>query len=65
MSNLPEERCPKCGSYDIEWIESQSYDYDDDLTWLEWRCECCKCHTRLRISTTYRAIRREIKVEET
>lgn len=64
MSNLPEERCPKCGSYDIEWIESQSY-YDDDLNWLEWRCECFECHTRFHINTAYRAIRREIEVEET
>lgn len=63
MSNLPEERCPKCSSYDIEWIESESY-CDDENSWLEWRCECYECHTRFRISTVYRAIRREIEVEE-
>jgi len=64
MSNLPEERCPKCGSYDIEWIESQSYP-DDDFIHLEWRCECYDCHTKFRIDTTYRAVWREIETEKT
>ena len=64
MDGLCEERCPKCGSYDIKWGDSQSY-YDGDFNQLEWHCECYECHTKFLIITTYRAIRREIETEET
>ena len=50
-------RCPFCGSYDFDWVESdegtgriewdeknhRSYWVNDDFHWYVSRCRCCEC----------------------